>query len=168
MPHDHALPAQLETARPSGLRWHRRCACLTVAVGIAAACPRADGAPAGAISVRLYGLRSTQGQVGCTLFNSAAGFPTDPAAALQRRWCPIASATGTPCVFDPVPPGVYAIACFHDENNNSRLDRGLFGIPTEGTAASNDARGTMGPPSFDKAKFTFLGAPATLALRMVY
>jgi Uncharacterized protein conserved in bacteria (DUF2141) len=61
-----------------------------------------------------------------------------------------------------------AIACFHDENKNGKLDTGLFGIPTEGTVASNHARGFMGPPSFDKAKFSLAGAATTMDLRMGY
>lgn len=31
----------------------------------------------------------------------------------------------------PLPAGTYAIAVFHDLNNNGRLDKNLFGIPTE-------------------------------------
>ena len=101
------------------------------------------------------------------IYGSAKGFPTDPGAALQRRWCPIASAAST-CAFDPVPAGTYAVACFHDENGNGKLDRGLLGIPKEGTVASNQAKGFMGPPSFDKAKFSFAGSATDLPLRMGY
>jgi hypothetical protein len=39
-------------------------------------------------------------------------------------------------------------------------------IPSEGTVASNHTKGFMGPPSFDKAKFTFNGAATDLRLRM--
>jgi uncharacterized protein (DUF2141 family) len=101
------------------------------------------------------------------LFGSAAGFPTDPLAAAQKRWCPINNKTST-CSFDPIPAGTYAVACFHDENKNGKLDTGLFGIPTEGTVASNHAKGFMGPPSFDKAKFSFAGVASELSLRMGY
>ncbi|MCZ7687277.1 MAG: DUF2141 domain-containing protein [Sandaracinaceae bacterium] len=58
------------------------------------------------------------------------------------------------CVFEGVEPGAqYAVAAFHDENGNDDLDRGVFGIPTEGTGASNDARGFMGPPRWEHARF---------------
>jgi uncharacterized protein (DUF2141 family) len=101
------------------------------------------------------------------LFGSAAGFPKDPAAALQRKWCAITKAESA-CPFDPAPPGTYAIACFHDENGNGRLDTGLFGIPAEGTVASNHAKGFLGPPSFQDAKFFLTAAPTELRLRMSY
>jgi uncharacterized protein (DUF2141 family) len=125
----------------------------------------ADSPPMGILTVRVSQLRSNEGQVGCMIYNSARGFPTDPSAALQRRWCAIALGASA-CVFDPIPAGTYAVACFHDENKNGKLDTGLFGIPTEGTVASNHAKGFMGPPSFDKAKFHFSGASSELQLRM--
>jgi uncharacterized protein (DUF2141 family) len=87
--------------------------------------------------------------------------------ALQRLWCPIADAAST-CTFDPIPAGIYAVGCIHDENKNGKLDTGMFGIPTEGIVASNHAKGFMGPPSFDKAKFSFSGAASALQLRMGY
>lgn len=121
----------------------------------------------GVLTVRLSALRSSQGQVGCTLYNSAKGFPKDPSLALQRRWCAIDKAESV-CAFDPIPPGTYAVTCFHDENNNRKLDTGTFGIPTEGTVASNHAKGFMGPPTFDSAKFSFAGVATELSLRMGY
>jgi uncharacterized protein (DUF2141 family) len=127
----------------------------------------ADSPPTGVLTVRIARLRSSSGQVGCTIYDSPRGFPTDSTASLQRLFCPIENA-GAACAFAPLPAGTYAVACFHDENKNGFLDRGLFGIPTEGTASSNDARGFMGPPTFEKAKFSFSGAPRDLSLHMVY
>jgi uncharacterized protein (DUF2141 family) len=127
----------------------------------------ADPPATAVLTVRVSQLRSDNGQVGCTLYNSAKGFPTDASAALQRRWCAINNKSST-CSFDPIPPGTYAVACLHDENRNGKLDTGLFGIPKEGTVVSNHAKGFMGPPSFDRAKFTFSGTPSALDLRMGY
>jgi uncharacterized protein (DUF2141 family) len=127
----------------------------------------ADTPPSGVLTVQITRLRSNNGQVGCTIYNSAQGFPTDSSAALQRKWCPVANSAST-CSFDPIPAGTYAVACFHDENKNGKLDTGLFGIPTEGTVVSNHAKGFMGPPSFDKAKFSFSGVATILDLRMGY
>lgn len=120
-----------------------------------------------ALSVRLLELRNDKGKVGCALFASAKGFPDEPDAAAQIRWCPIADKTSK-CSFDPIPEGIYAVVCFHDENGNGKLDTGLFGIPTEGVVASNHAKGTFGPPSFDDAKFKFRAVAAELRLKMDY
>lgn len=140
---------------------------LATATLFAVSLSTADAPPSGVLTVRVTNLRSNGGQVGCMVYGSAKGFPTDPSAALQRRWCAIANAAST-CPFDPIPAGTYAVACFHDENKNGKMDTGLFGIPTEGAVVSNHAKGFMGPPSFEKAKFWFSGAASEMQLRMGY
>ena len=54
-------------------------------------------------------------------------------------------------VFADLPPGRFAVAAYHDENDNDVLDVNLIGIPKEGYAFSQNARGFAGPPSFDAA-----------------
>jgi uncharacterized protein (DUF2141 family) len=136
---------------------------VTVASVIAAA----DSPATGVLTVRISQLRSNNGQVGCALYRSADGFPTDPSKAAQMRWCSIKEKASA-CAFDPIPAGTYAIACFHDENGNGRLDKNFLGIPQEGTVVSNHAKGFMGPPPFDKAKFSFAGTATAIDLRMGY
>uniref|UniRef100_UPI004049AFC2 DUF2141 domain-containing protein n=1 Tax=Flavobacterium sp. TaxID=239 RepID=UPI004049AFC2 len=53
-----------------------------------------------------------------------------------------------------IPTGTYAVSVFHDENDNRKFDTGIFGIPIEDYGTSNDAKGFMGPPKFEDAKFT--------------
>ncbi len=119
------------------------------------------------LSVNIVNMRSNKGRVGCTIYDNAKGFPKDASAALQRLWCPIASQKSS-CRFESLLAGTYAVACFHDENSNGKLDLGLFGIPSEGVVASNQAKGFMGPPKFDAAKFRFSGAPSQITLKMEY
>nr|NJM03369.1 DUF2141 domain-containing protein [Desulfobacula sp.] len=52
-----------------------------------------------------------------------------------------------------LPCGEYAVKVFHDENGNGELDKRVFGIPAEAYGFSNDARGTMGPPEYEKTAF---------------
>lgn len=148
--------------------WRVAAAALAGAV-LVLATPLASAAGS-ALEVDVTGLRSAKGRVACTLYDGPRGFPVDPRAAVQQRWCAVNATTSTSkCAFDPVPPGTYAIACFHDENDNGTLDRGLFGIPKEGVVASNHAKGTFGPPKFDDAKFAVSAAgPRSLALRIGY
>ena len=172
-PATRSLPWQRSRPNHLALRWRPMtagtlAAVLSGALGFSAvATLRADPSPGAVLTVQVSQLRSNDGQVGCMVYASPRGFPTDPAAAVQKRWCAIANKSST-CGFDPLPAGTYAVACLHDENKNGRLDTGLFGNPTEGTVASNHAKGFMGPPSFDKAKFSFPGIATTLALRMGY
>lgn len=63
-------------------------------------------------------------------------------------------------------PGTYAAQVFHDENNNTKVDRALFGIPKEGVGFSNDAPIRLAPPKWGDAHFELTDDKAiTLKLR---
>jgi uncharacterized protein (DUF2141 family) len=72
------------------------------------------------------------------------------------------------CEFPRLPAGDYAIASYHDENGNGKLDLNFIGIPKEGVASSRNAKGVMGPPKFKDARFTFAGGTLELSARMKY
>jgi len=55
-------------------------------------------------------------------------------------------------VFENVPEGEYAILCFHDENENGRMDFQENGMPKESYGTSNNVL-IMGPPQFQNSKF---------------
>lgn len=68
-------------------------------------------------------------------------------------------------VFENLPTGEYAISLYHDENNNGKLDMSWLGIPKEDYGCSNGAKGIMGPPSYQDAKFT-LSANKTITIKI--
>lgn len=120
-------------------------------IGLFSSTAMAAEGPTTTLTVTLVDLHSDKGQVACELFLGPKGYPKDASLAVQKLWVPIAGGAAK-CVFPGVVPGAYAVAAFHDENGNGKLDTNFLGIPKEGLAASNDARGKMGPPSFDDAK----------------
>jgi uncharacterized protein (DUF2141 family) len=141
---------------------------LLLALALVTTTTTADGAPPEAtLKVAVSQLHSDTGRVGCNLYRAAKGFPTEPAHALQIRWCSIDKRRSL-CSFAPTPAGTYAVACFHDENGNGKFDTNFLGVPLEGNVVSNHAKGTFGPPSFDSAKTTLPSGPAELFLRMAY
>lgn len=58
----------------------------------------------------------------------------------------------------------FAIAAYHDVNDDSQLNRNVFGVPTERYGFSNDARGKLGPPTFDQAVISLPEAGATIPI----
>jgi uncharacterized protein (DUF2141 family) len=54
-------------------------------------------------------------------------------------------------VFHGLAAGRYAVAAYQDLNRNGKLDKNFLGLPTEPYGFSKDARGSLGPPSFDAA-----------------
>ena len=126
-----------------------------------------SGTAENVIHVEITGLHSDKGQVLCALYSSADGFPTKPEKAVAKTKSTIADhAAG--CEFAGVAPGAYAVSVVHDENSNGKLDRNFIGMPKEGVGASNNAKGHMGPPKFDTAKFSFSGCRLDLKIAITY
>ncbi len=56
--------------------------------------------------------------------------------------------------FDNLDAGTYCISIFHDKDDNEKLNRGgLFGMPNEPYAFSNNAKRVFGPPKYNKCTF---------------
>ena len=55
--------------------------------------------------------------------------------------------------FTDVPDGVYAVSCFHDEDDNEKLNMFMGMMPTEDYGTSNNAPANFGPPKWKDAKF---------------
>ncbi|MCK0161014.1 DUF2141 domain-containing protein [Allomuricauda sp. F6463D] len=54
---------------------------------------------------------------------------------------------------EDLPSGEYALAVFHDENGNGKLDTNWLGIPKEKVAFSKGKMKTFGPPKYKECKF---------------
>ena len=64
---------------------------------------------------------------------------------------------GTATYSFDIPKGVYTIGIFVDVNLNNKMDTNFVGIPKEQYGFSNNAKGFMGPPTFEAASFTVDG-----------
>ncbi|PWB26964.1 DUF2141 domain-containing protein [Flavobacterium sp. HTF] len=102
------------------------------------------------LTVAVTGLKNNTGIVKVGLYNSDDTF-------LKTTYKSIVSEIKNNQVtvtFMDIPAGQYGVSTFHDENSNGILDKNMMGIPSEDYAASNNAKGFMGPPSYKDAKFT--------------
>ena len=104
------------------------------------------------------------GTVRCALYNSDGDHMKRSFAETMGR----VEGGRAQCVFSNVAPGVYSGGAFHDANDNGKLDTNWIGIPKEGVASSNNAKGRMGPPKFKDASFEYKGGLFTQDLRMKY
>jgi len=55
--------------------------------------------------------------------------------------------------FMDIPDGIYAISCYHDEDDSGSLNMIMGMIPSEPYGTSNNAKGFFGPPKWKDAKF---------------
>jgi len=111
------------------------------------------------LEVKIDNIKSDHGDILIGLYANSQNFPRKISDGRIVK----ASKEGVIVLFHDLKPGPYAISVMHDENSNKDMDQNKIGIPKEGFGFSNNARGSLGPPSFDKAKFELEpGKPNTI------
>ena len=101
------------------------------------------------VTVNISNLKSNEGQIFISIYNSedtflGKGFKSF-VTKIENNSCLV--------TFENIPNGIYAISFFHDENDNNKMDSNFLGIPKEDYGCSNNAKGFMGPPKWEDAKF---------------
>ena len=116
------------------------------------------------LTVEIHGLESDEGSVAVALFDSAASFDQRTDAVASQTVVPT-DGSATWSVAD-LPAGIYAVAVYHDLNDNGELDRTTLGPPAEPYGFSNDARRIFGPPGFDTAAIELPPGRHTIRIRV--
>ena len=129
-----------------------------------ASCATSPGQTILAITVK--GVHSSKGNVTITIYPGIAKHFLAPHAKLSRVRLPAASVVHA-CMTVPQ-SGDYAIAIYHDENNDHDFNRTFIGLPAEGYGFSNDAPAVAGLPSYNAAKFTAHDGVNPLTITMRY
>ena len=118
------------------------------------------------LEVDVTGIRNNKGSIKLGLYNEAHDdFPGEGREfksvnlKIENK---IASHTfSTSC-------GSYAIAVFHDENENGKMDKNMIGLPEEGYAFSNNHPDSkFGPPAYPKVEFK-LKKTLKIEIHMIY
>jgi len=112
-------------------------------------------ANAAELAITVKEVRNASGWVLIAVYDSDASFLKLQLAKAELK--AHASKGEVKFVVHDLPPGKYAVTAFHDENDNGKLDKNWLGVPTEGYGFSNEAKGSFGPPKFDRAVFDFDG-----------
>ena len=122
------------------------------------------GAKRGTLKVVVEGCKSDQGVARIALANSIEGYK-DSAKAFMTEKVQVNKGKAM-YDFKDMPFGEYAVTVYHDENTNKKLDKSIFGKPTEAYGFSNNARGIIGSPDYKKAVFVLDKADMTVTIRV--
>lgn len=111
------------------------------------------------ITATVVNTNSNEGKVSFALYNKTT-FMKKP---IQSKKAIIVDGKST-VTFDNLAPGEYAILCYHDKNNNDKMDFQLNGMPLENYGATNNVM-NFGPPNYDDAKFVVTDKNVSLDIR---
>jgi uncharacterized protein (DUF2141 family) len=118
------------------------------------------------VKLKVTKISSKKGEILAALFLSEKGFPVNADAAYK-----VARATAVNGIaileFSNVPKGTYAIALFHDTNNDGELNTNLLGIPKEGYGVSNNVKNLFSSPGYKQCAFQH-AAETSLTIIMRY
>ena len=102
------------------------------------------------ITLDIRGISKSEGKVYIAAYRRTDAFPS--MEGRFKSWIIDARSNSTEAVME-IPADTYSIAVFHDLNNNGKMDKNLFGVPTEIYGFSNNARSTFSAPKFEAAAF---------------
>ena len=122
---------------------------MTLACLLIAAPALAQDAPTAVFTV--HGLRNDHGFLAGGIYSDRNVWTHEGGQVATCR-VPIHDGTAR-CVIQAPGPGTYAFAFMHDEDGDGRMNTDSLGLPQEGYGFGNDARGTLGAPSFESASY---------------
>ncbi len=107
----------------------------------------------GTLSIEINNIQSSQGMVWVGIYASEQTFLVKEKAIVEGF---VIREEGQLIVDIPdLKFGEYAVAVFHDENNNGVMDRNLLGIPSEPFAFSKPPKSKWRLPKFEEVRFSF-------------
>jgi uncharacterized protein (DUF2141 family) len=130
------------------------------------ACSATDASQA-TLRISVSGMRSDKGNITITIYPDEPSHFLDGAYKLARQQLTVTLPVTSAC-FTVAAPGNYAVALFHDENDNHHFDTNALGIPTEGYGFSNNPTLYFGPPDLSKVRFSAHPGDNPIAIRMKY
>ena len=96
--------------------------------------------------IRVHGVRSGNGTLVAVLYGDKPDEFLKKGGRLARERVPARLGTVALCLGAPQ-PGVYAVAVYHDENDNHKFDRSWTGLPSEGFGVSNNPKPFLRAPT---------------------
>ncbi|WP_424134344.1 DUF2141 domain-containing protein [Roseomonas chloroacetimidivorans] len=133
----------------------------------AAACAAPDAPEGPRLRVTVTGARRVAGNATITIYGPRPEKFLAHRAYLARQRITLQGPSAEAC-FALSSPGDYAIAVYHDENNDHDFNRTLIGLPAEGYGFSNDAPTTVGLPSFGDVRFTVPSGESRMTIHLRY
>jgi len=104
------------------------------------------------VEVRISGLRNAKGVVQLAVFTSQENYNKE-IAFFNKSYSKVSAGKGELVVNISLKTGIFGIAVFDDEDENGRMNKNFFGIPTEGFGFSNYESKGIGSPGFRDFSF---------------
>lgn len=119
------------------------------------------------LTITVKNLRNNKGVVQYALYNKDGSIPDENYAKYYKILKGEIVNGSSTITFKNIPSGKYAVNILHDENKNSKIDKGFI-LPIEGIGFSNyQSIGLTNRPNFSKASFE-LKENKSIQIKVIY
>jgi uncharacterized protein (DUF2141 family) len=119
------------------------------------------------LKITFTALKDTKSSILIGVYRKQDGFPSNEKGAFKGY---TVKPEGKSTVVFSVPDleyGDYAIAIYQDKNNDNQLNTGMFGIPKEPYAFSNNFKPKFSGPKYEDCRFTYSAEKNELSIAML-
>ncbi|MPR33188.1 DUF2141 domain-containing protein [Salmonirosea aquatica] len=116
------------------------------------------------LSIEITNVRSSGGTLRVALYKPGAKFGKSQPDFYKNT--PVKQ-SGKIVVDFEVPPGRYAVAVYHDLNDNNKLDKNLVGYPKEPFGFSNNYRPVVSGPDFQDCAFELTNQGKSISIKLI-
>lgn len=117
------------------------------------------------LSISFTNISEAKGSLYIGVYDSESSFLQEKKVVFKKV-LPVRKKGSIELKIPDLAPGFYAVSCFHDLNDNGKLDKNLVGIPSEPYGFSNNARPKFRAPKWEEAKFEIKSGENRIAIRL--
>lgn len=119
------------------------------------------------LTLNLTGIKIIKGQIVIAVYNHAENFPNNHGEIFYSKFVKLIPDEPLPNITLDIPYGRYAVAVFHDVNNNKILDKNFLGIPKESFGFSNNPKITIKAPDYKDCEIEYSQSANNISIKLI-
>lgn len=132
-------------------------------LGVGLSTPTVQEPANSSISLEITNIQFASGNIHLAIYETKQSFDDSSDPYLLKMY-PAPASDKLQVQLDDIPMGRYALALYHDVNNNSDMDKNLFGIPKEPYGFSNNPKAKWSAPKFEELLIEVKDKPLNLSV----
>lgn len=117
-------------------------------------------------NLKIQNIKTTKGTIRIAFYKKGADFPNDEGITYAKE-IKISQAGEIDLKFNDIPLGEYAVAVFHDVNANKKIDKNLFGAPTEPYGFTRNFKPKFSAPKFSDCNIVFSSQNKSFTIKLL-
>ena len=118
------------------------------------------------LTLNVTNIQHNIGTVRVGIYDPNHGFGTEEEKPTYWKLIPITKTDNQTVAFE-LPQGRYAVAVYHDLNDNKKLDKNKIGFPKEPYGFSNNFRPKLSRPKFEDCAFELNNSPKIINIKLL-